>query len=274
MKYSCIMRKYTWKEAIYEVMRKHGGEMSTTEIAQAILDAGLRSKTATPDYTVAANIYTSIDRLKDKSPFKQLEAGKARFILIPENIPQDKNADKDLTQTEVEETVNKTSIIKAFGMFWDRDGVNWDESSVKLLGEPSNFRGSKNNSDFGKVDFSEQSGIYVLYDHRTIIYVGRATEGTLGARLKAHTKDRLNTRWNRFSWFGTIAIKEDGKLAKESAKETFGMDKIISTMESILIESLEPLQNRKRGDEFDYEFTQVRDDSHISTMLNLLNRRH
>lgn len=266
--------KYTWKEAIYEVMRKNGGAMSTVEIAQAILDEGLRSKTTTPDYTVAANIYTSIDRLRDKSPFKQLESGKARFILVPENISKDKNANKDLTQSEIEETINKTSIIKAFGMFWDRDGVNWDDATVKLIGEPSNFRGTKNNPAFESIDFSAQSGIYVLYDHRTIIYVGRATEGSLGARLKAHTKDRLNTRWNRFSWFGTIALKEDGTLAKESEKDTFGMEKIISTMESILIEALEPLQNRKRGDEFDYEFTQVRDDSIISTFVKHLNKRH
>ena len=32
-------------------------------------------------------------------------------------------------------------------------------------------------------------------------------------------------------------------------------------MEAILIEALEPLQNRRRGDEFDYEFTQIFDNS-------------
>jgi len=241
--------------------------MTSNEITESILSQGLKEPTLTPSATVGANIYTSIKKLGDKSPFVQVGLG--LFKLKSENIPN-KHDDKDLTKEEVVASVNKDSIIKAFGMFWDRNGVNWDTAQVKLLGEPSNFSGKHDKKDVARVNFSEESGIYILYDHRTIVYVGRAIEGTLGKRLKEHTRDRLNTRWNRFSWFGTIAIKEDGKLAKESLSDSFSMDKIISTIEAILIEALEPLQNRRRGDEFDYEFTQVFDDTKKREAINAL----
>ena len=35
------MKEYTWKEAIYKVMRDNGGEMTPGQIAEAILAAGL-----------------------------------------------------------------------------------------------------------------------------------------------------------------------------------------------------------------------------------------
>ncbi len=262
------MKTYTWKEAIYKVMLENGGEMTSSEIADAILKQGLKESTPTPAATVGANIYVSIKKRGKKSPFAL--AGKAKFKLIKENIPQNKKEDKDLTKEEVVESINKENIVKAFGMFWDRNGVDWDSNAVKLWGEPSNFSGKNSKNNDTKVNFADESGIYILYDHRTIVYVGRAIQGTLGQRLKEHTRDRLNTRWNRFSWFGTIAIKEDGKLAKESLADNFSMEKVISTMEAILIEALEPLQNRKRGDEFDCEFTQVFDDSKQKEAFKLL----
>ncbi len=251
--------KYTWKEAIYKVMRENGGEMTRNEIAEAILNKGLRAQTLTPADTVGANIYMSIKKYGDKSPFIQTKP--QTFRLIEKNIPKNKKEDKDLTKLEVLKSINQENIIKAFGMFWDRNGVDWDSNNLELWGKPSNFSGKYSKKDDIKVNFADESGIYILYDHRTIVYVGRAIQGTLGKRLKEHTRDRLNTRWNRFSWFGTIAIEEDGKLAKESSIDNYSMEKIISTMEAILIEALEPLQNRRRGDEFDYEFTQIFDNS-------------
>ncbi len=263
------MKEYTWKEAIYKVMRNNGGEMTPGQIAEAILAAGLKEATATPAATVGANIYTSIDKLKDRSPFVQV--GRARFRLVPENIPQNRCTDRDLTGAEVVESTNRESVIKAFGMFWERDGVDWESPNLKLWGEPSQFGGGRGKRrGAAKANFADESGIYILYDHRTIVYVGRAIQGTLGKRLKEHTKDRLNTRWNRFSWFGTIAVKEDGKLARESLGDKFSMDKVISTMEAILIEALEPLQNRRRGDEFDCEYTQLPDTSRKSEAIRLI----
>ena len=154
------MKTYTWKEAIYKVMAENGGQMTANEISDAILLAKLKKPTPTPAATVGANIYVSIKKLGNKSPFKQVS--KAKFGLIPENIPQNKKNDRDLTSTEVVESVNQESIIKAFGMFWDRNGVNWDSSQIKLLGEPSSFSGKHDNSNLAKVNFADESGIYIF----------------------------------------------------------------------------------------------------------------
>lgn len=97
------------------------------------------------------------------------------------------------------------------------------------------------------VDFSKQLGIYLLYDAREVIYVGRSTERPLGRRLYEHTADRLSTRWDRFSWFGLLPISEEGNIG--ALPSTFESVKLIPALEAVLIEALEPRQNRKRGDD-------------------------
>jgi hypothetical protein len=106
-------------------------------------------------------------------------------------------------------------------------------------------------------DFANQVGVYLLHDSRNVVYVGRAMDQPLGRRLFQHTTDRLNGRWDRFSWFGIYGAKDDGSLdVSEPAK--FSTVLLIATMEALLIEGLEPPQNRKRGDDFRaVEFLQV-----------------
>lgn len=57
----------------------------------------------------------------------------------------------------------------------------------------------------------------------------------------------MSARWDRFSWFGLLPVSEAGDLGKLPA--TFGATKMIPALEAILIEALEPRQNRKRGDD-------------------------
>ena len=97
------------------------------------------------------------------------------------------------------------------------------------------------------VDFYKQLGIYLLYDGREVIYVGRSTDRPLGRRLFEHTCDRMSARWDRFSWFGLLPVSETGELGQ--LPNTFEAAKIIPALEAILIEALEPRQNRKRGDD-------------------------
>ena len=97
------------------------------------------------------------------------------------------------------------------------------------------------------VDFNKQLGIYLLYDGREVIYIGRTTERPLGRRLYEHTSDRMAARWDRFSWFGLLPVSETGTLG--SLPTTYDAAKIIPALEAILIEALEPRQNRKRGDD-------------------------
>ena len=87
----------------------------------------------------------------------------------------------------------------------------------------------------------------LLHDRERVIYVGRATD-TLFVRLKAHTTDRLSGRWDRFSWFGLKSAQSDGSLTSHSI--AWSHEVVIETLEALLIESLEPPLNRKRGDNF------------------------
>jgi hypothetical protein len=98
-----------------------------------------------------------------------------------------------------------------------------------------------------------------LFDGRQAVYVGRTTDQPLGVRLKQHTVDRLNGRWDRFSWFGVYSASDSGAL-NTTAAGNYNLDMLIVTMEALLIEGLEPPQNRKRGDDFRaVEYLQVED---------------
>ena len=135
-------------------------------------------------------------------------------------------------------------------MYWSRDKVSWI-SKPKILGIQS--------SASDNVDFSEQKGVYLLHDGHIVIYVGRTTDQPLGVRLKQHTFDRLSGRWDRFSWFGVYPVTPQGKL-KSDGNVSFDLEGLIVTMEALLIEGLEPPQNRKGGDGFRaVEFLQSED---------------
>lgn len=123
-------------------------------------------------------------------------------------------------------------------MFWQRDLVFW-------VGKPKIF--GRQSIGATNVDFSSQIGVYLLHDRERVIYVGRATD-TLFARLKAHTADRLSGRWDRFSWFGLRSVDDNGELSDREVP--WSQDVVVETMEALLIESLEPALNRRRGDNF------------------------
>lgn len=80
----------------------------------------------------------------------------------------------------------------------------------------------------------------------------------MGVRLFEHTKDRLQSRWNRLSWFGLLRVTEKGELVEANA--TLSPELVATTLEAVLIEGLEPRQNRKRGDGFNAtEYLQAED---------------
>jgi hypothetical protein len=149
-------------------------------------------------------------------------------------------------------------------MYWTRAGILWT-GTPRLLGQQQ--AGST------PVDFCGQRGVYLLHDGRAVVYVGRTTEQPLGIRLKQHTSDRLSGRWDRFSWFGVYPATESGALATAGAV-TYDLEMLIVTMEALLIEGLEPPQNRKRGDDFKaVEFIQVEDpETQKAKIVQLLGR--
>ena len=244
------MSNLNWKEAIVKVLEGSPEAMHYTDIAEAIAKQGLRTDLgATPAATVNAVISTSIQNDGNSSVFVRVERGRYWLRRIAGVGIHDADLHHDEQQHILEET-DDTGLINAFGMYWSRDKVLWT-STPKILGQQQ--------PDSTPVDFFGQKGVYLLYDGREVVYVGRTTDQPLGLRLRQHTADRLNGRWGRFSWFGVYPVKESGTLATD-AVGLYDLTMLIVTMEALLIEGLEPRQNRKRGDEFRaVEFLQIED---------------
>jgi len=59
--------------------------------------------------------------------------------------------------------------------------------------------------------------------------------------------DRMSSRWDRFSWFGLLPVSATGTLGQ--LPRSYDGAKMIPALEAILVEALEPRQNRKRGDD-------------------------
>ncbi|MDP3637075.1 MAG: HTH domain-containing protein [Azonexus sp.] len=234
----------SWKNAIKRVLTESSMPLHYTEISEQILSrAYYETDGATPASTVNAQLTSSIKHDGPNSPF--IRVGKGIFSL--KNFPtgvtppaplsvfkQDQLA--PLLETDVE---SSDSIIHSFGMYWQRNLVVW-RNDPKMYGKQQAL--SK------PVDFGKQKGIYILYDHHTVVYVGRSIDRPLGKRLFEHTVDRLGSRWNRFSWFGLLDVTQEGNL-RETALST-SLAALVATLEALLIEALEPPQNRKRGDDF------------------------
>jgi len=236
------MAELGWREAIIKVLHDAGRPMNRTEIAQEVAARGLRSKLgATPAHTVVSAITSSMQN-DENSP----------FIRVSRRTDALRDCRKPATDSRAQEIEDddEAGFINAFGMYWKRASVLWT-SSPRLLGQQQ--LGSK------PVNFCDEIGVYLLHDVSRVVYVGRTTDQPLGVRLRQHTVDRLNGRWDRFSWFGIYGVTDDGLLSKNASKD-FSMDNLIATMEALLIEGLEPPQNRKRGDDFSaIEFQQIED---------------
>ena len=240
-----MSKELTWKEAIIKVLQDAGAPMHYADISQAILDQGLRKPTATPAKTVAANITSSLMK-GPPSPFKKFAPSIYGLAHMEASVPDAVAQPDGSTQPDEE-----MGLINAFGMFWSRDQVMWDPTDPALLGVQQ--AGSKT------VNFANQAGVYILYDGSRPIYVGRVTEPRMGKRLRDHTRDRLTGRWDRFSWFGVRGVRENGTLSAIPSAE-LAVTELIATMEALLIEGLEPPQNRKQGDGFKaVEFIQETD---------------
>lgn len=230
-----------WRDAIIRVLDDAESAMHYTDIADAIVESKLRKQVgATPASTVASNITTEMRQLGDDSAFVRVK--RAEYMLRKHYEDKDTpraDVTEDSTSSASKTQEEETGVIRAFGMYWQRNLVEW-KSSLKLLGQQS--RGAKS------VDFSGQLGVYLLHDVRDTVYVGRSTDRPIGNRLFEHTYDRLNGRWDRFSWFGLLSVTEEGQLVSSTVTTDHGT--LIATLEALLIEALEPPQNRRRGDDF------------------------
>ncbi len=224
-----------WEDAITKILEDAKTSLHYTEITKRIFEKGYRQGGgATPAATVHKIIASNINQLEEKSPF--VKVGMGEFILTKFLNKQDKIAD----ESKITESEN-SKIINAFGIYWNRNLVQW-KTTPDLLGVQ--VIGAK------PVNFNDQRGIYLLHDNRETIYVGQAIEQPLGQRLNYHTSDRLSGRWNRFSWFGFYSVNDEGHLHNRKKFESLDIKILADTLEAILIEGLEPRQNRKQGNTF------------------------
>lgn len=237
----------SWREAIERVLMEEGHALHYSEISEQILAKGYyQTDGATPDATVNAQITSSIKYEGENSPFVKVGRGIYAFKNLPAVAPAlQAPATPKIPATLIAAPATPAgtdpdeSIIRCLGMYWQRDLVVW-RNEPRIYGKQQAL--SK------PVDFGGQRGIYILYDHHTVVYVGRSVDRPLGRRLYEHTIDRLGSRWNRFSWFGLLDVTDEGNLYEVPLK--ISQSSLIATFEALLIESLEPPQNRKRGDDF------------------------
>jgi len=242
-----------WREAAIEVLKDEPEGMLYADITRQIIDRGLKTTLgATPTASLGSAITDSIRWDPQNTPFERVGPGRYR-LRSPSQVGSSNTAPPTaavIEAQEIEEKKETTGLINAFGMFWSRDKVQWTPSTIKLLG--------KQDLKSDTVDFSEQRGVYLLYDRSEVIYVGRAIDRGIGIRLREHIFDRLGGRWDRFSWFGVYKVSDSGSL--DSAEQNYDRGLLIATMEALLIEAVEPRQNRRGGDRFSaVEFIQVED---------------
>jgi len=254
-----------WRDAAIRVLTDAGTKMHYQDIAKEIDERGYKTQIgATPGNSLNTAISMSIRNDGDQSPFVRSETGYyiLRDVLKAQLDPAQPTTRADQNQVEEEQQI--TSIIKCIGMYWNRNWVHWAHNP-RILGKASDGA--------TQVDFTLQIGIYMLHDRERIIYVGQTNDravGTgLGQRLYEHTKGRFASRWDRFSWFGLKEVVDPndgntGVTLGEVGENFCGISSkvLISAFEGILIEALEPVQNRKRGENFVAgvtEFVQVRD---------------
>lgn len=138
-----------------------------------------------------------------------------------------------------------SEIIQAYGVHWREEDVFWGAGNQagSLLGVPAWSRTTE------PIDFRQQAGIYVLYRDHELVYVGQAGSGKamLFNRLKAHRRDQLAGRWNRFSWFGLRRVNASGSLGPVNIRSRAPFDTALNQIEAVLIAAAEPSLNKQGG---------------------------
>lgn len=233
------MPEMSWNNAVAQVLTDAVTPMSVKDITAAIGAKGYRTLSGkTPEATVSAQLTSA------KTGHRYMSPSKGLYTLAgtPKKTAPKKISPKPAAKRSLRKQTDQMGLINAFGMFWSRTEVDWRGKTPKLLGTPSNGGNA--------TDFSNQAGVYLLYDSSgRVVYVGKVEQARLGLRLAEHTKDRLSSRWDRFSWFGVRSVKADGKLG-DMPSSGISVSTLIATMEALLIEGLEPPQNRRQGDGF------------------------
>jgi hypothetical protein len=135
-------------------------------------------------------------------------------------------------------------LIRAYGLFWNPDIVNWGKPGQGNKGalEGRVKKGGKTYT----IDFWEAYGLYVLHHDFKPIYVGQAAETRLGTRLRTHLTDRFAGRWDMFSWYSLSKINTTyGNVSNPGIRQV-KEETVNDTLEALSILIADPPLNRKR----------------------------
>jgi len=165
------------------------------------------------------------------------------------------------------------ALFHNYGLWWTRsdfERVHGIAGKRRKKHEKAKLLLIGKGKDTGRlVNFGEQIGVYILYDHHEeIIYVGLAGRGKdhgLQSRLSQHIRNDREGRIAFFSWFGLkaiIAAKQNFRIAHQDEiieahrlksgirATTYSIDKstLIQHLEAVLLEITEPAKNKRGPD--------------------------
>lgn len=128
-------------------------------------------------------------------------------------------------------------IIGSYGMFWERDLVDWDARPWQLLG-----RQGLNSGTLRIADFRRARGVYILYNDLNVYYVGLASSRNgIGGRLRDHLKDEHGFGWTRFSWFAFDSPDDSAEPGTDGVIEVVDQYGSVELDTKVLIRDLEAL---------------------------------
>jgi hypothetical protein len=100
-------------------------------------------------------------------------------------------------------------------------------------------------------DFSQQNGLYILYDSYGPYYVGIVGKDRLAKRIRSHHLTNYHAgKWDRFSWFGWLPPSDEtGKrgflqLRERELAQPVAPSHAVRDIEAMLIRALDPKANR------------------------------
>lgn len=245
----------SWQDAIATVLQDSGEPLHYQRITELIDERGLRSLSGSTPVATVRGLLSQMTTQGSRSYDERIQRfTRGVYVYLdptdpdPSNVQEDSGESSDLIDDQSDESSGITGV-PAFGLYWEKEKVNWGRGSSGILGRQTT--GSQ------RVDFSDQQGVYILHKDRAVVYVGRTTD-SLRARLDWHNKDRKAPRWNQFSWFGFRDVDEGTGNLKPLPTDMESRH-LVTILESILIEALEPPVNGRRGDYMGVLYEQVSD---------------
>lgn len=176
--------------------------------------------------------------------------------------------------------VQGNDIIANYGLYWERNMVNWwpgrrgrGISAIKLLGRKyAAGRNHDPDDQTDTVDFANQHGIYLLHKGFETVYVGQTTNDRNGLfqRLHMHcVEPGRGPLWDTFSWFGFKAVDPERKLSSVLTgkdERTVPVQTLIKVVETIVIQACLPRLNGQAGQHLGDAYLQVRDQELAASM--------